>query len=59
MSGGGYLLPKFMLIWFFGRVSRFLGVSGTPTPIRKILVRPGVLHCLVPSWPEMMQIRIF
>ena len=27
-------------------------------PIRKILVHIGMLPCLVPSWPQIMQIRI-
>ena len=37
----------------------FLRSFRTPrTPIRKILVYTGVLPCLGPSWPQMMQIRI-
>ena len=27
-------------------------------PIRKMLVYTGMLPCLVPSWPQIMQIRI-
>ena len=30
----------------------------TGTPIRKIQVKTEVLPCLVPSWPQIMQIRL-
>ena len=37
----------------------FLRCLGTPVaPIRKILVHTGMPACLVPSWPEIMQICI-
>ena len=55
MSGGANYLPKFLPILFFRRASRFIGVS---VPIRKILVYAGMLPCLVPSWPQSMQLRI-
>ena len=36
----------------------FLGCFRTlVAPLRKILVYTGMLPCLVPSWPQMMQIR--
>ena len=46
VSSGRNLLPKFMPISFFRCASRFWGV--------KIQVRP----CLVPQWPQNMQIYI-
>ena len=58
MSGGGNLLPKFMPILFFRRASRFWGVQDT---WRSNKESPSVywgLPCLVPWWPQMMQIRI-
>ena len=37
----------------------FLRCFGTPgAPIREILVHTGMLPCLVPQWPQIMQIRI-
>ena len=59
VSGGANYLPKFLTISFFKRVSLFLGVFGTfGPPIREIFVYTGMLPCLVPSWPQIMQLRI-
>ena len=46
MSGGANYLPEFLPISFFRRVSRFIGVY------------TGMLPCLAPSLPQIMQIRI-
>ena len=54
MSGGGNWLPKFMPISFFSRVSRFSGVSGVSGVSGRLSLQSG----LVPSWPQIMQIRI-
>ena len=54
ISGGGYLLPKFMIISFFRHVSRFWSVSGQWNSNKEILVHTGMLPCLVRWWPQIM-----
>ena len=47
-SGGGNILPKFLLISFFRRASRLLRRFRTPdTPTRKFPVYIGILPCLI------------
>ena len=53
MSGGTNDLPKFLPISSFYRCFETFG-----PPIRKILVYTGMLPCLAPSWPQIMQICI-
>ena len=59
MSGGANYLPKFLPISFFQARISFYRCFGTfGPPIRKLSMYTGMLPCLVPSWPQSMQLRI-
>ena len=58
MSGGGNCYPNSCRSRFSGVHLVFEVFQMPVAPTRKMLVYTGMLPCLVPSWPQIMQIRI-